>query len=302
MKYDSNDILKKSDFFKDKLGDVCEVVEISDNKLKITTQESVYVLGLYPMESFNQIEKEDKINKYLKDLGLKPLEKYHYGIMPDINKSYKIFEYRDEISLAKFLNKSDSKAKYQIGIKFGQVLKKIHSIPVKNIKTDYWYNNVQTKVNLLLYRHGLQDEANDRDYILIDYLNENMYLTKNTSTNILYTNLNDKNIRIYDDDQIDIRGLKELEYGDGISDFVEINKIAINHPDFAKGVLDSYYDFKPIPRKLYRLLSFYQVYEILKSLVNIRSGEDSYLNQEEIEELFNMYEDFSNIEPSRSQK
>lgn len=302
MKYNPSDILKKSDFFDDKLGEISKIEEIADNKLKITSNESVYVLGLYPIESFKEIEKEDIINEYLKDIGLKPLKKYQHGIMPDINKSYKIFEYRDEIALGYFLKQSDKKDQYQIGINFGQVLKKIHSIPVKNIKTDYWHNHVKTKVNFLLYRHGLQEAKEDRDYILIDYLNENMYLTKNTSTNLLYTNLNDKNIRIYDKDKIDIRGLKELDYGDGIADFVEINKIAINHPDFARGVLDSYNANKPIPRKLYRLLSFYQVYQILESLVNIRDGQDPYLKAEEIEEIFKMYEDFSNIKPSWSQE
>lgn len=302
MKYDSSDILKKSDFFNDKLDEVCKVEQIADNKLKITTSESVYVLGLYPIEAFKEIEKEDIINEYLKDIGLKPLEKYQHGLMPDINKSYKIFEYRDEKSLGEFLDISDTQTQYQIGLNFGQVLKKIHSIPVKSIKTDYWHNHVKTKVNFLLYRHGLQEAKEDRDYILIDYLNENMYLTKNTSTNLLYKNLNDKNIRIYDQDKIDIRGLKELDYGDGIADFVEINKIAISHPDFARGVLESYGDNKPIPRKLYRLLSFYQVYQILESLVNIRDGQTSYLKPEEIEEIFKMYEDFSNIKPSWSQK
>ncbi|MDD7306186.1 MAG: kanamycin kinase [Peptoniphilaceae bacterium] len=302
MKYDSIDILKKSDFFKDKLDHISKIEKIADNKLKITSKEASYVLGLYPIEYFKELEREDLINGYLKDIGLEPLKKYQSGIMPDINKSYKIFEYRDEISLSDFLKKADSGLKYQIGVNFGQVLKKIHAIPVKNLKPNYWYNHVQTKVNLLLYRHGLQEAKEDRDYILIDYLNENMYLTKNTSTNILYSNLNDKNIRIYDKDKIDIRGLKELKYGDGISDFVQINKISINHPEFARGVLDSYYENKPIPRKLYRLLSFYQVYHILDSLVNIRDGQNSYLKAEEIEEIFKLYDDFSNIKPSWSQK
>lgn len=300
MKYDSSDILKKADFFNDKLEDVCKVEKIAENKLKITTKESVYVLGLYSMDSFQEIEKENTINDYLRNIGLEPLKKYQHGIMPDINKSYKVFEYRDEISLGEFLKRSDNVTNYKIGQKFGTILKKIHSIPIKNVKPDYWYNYFKTKVNFLLYKHGLQEINEDRDYILIDYLNENIYLTKNTSNNLLYTNLNEKNIRIYDNDKIDIRGLKDLEYGDGISDFVKINKIAIENPDFANGVIHSYNEGRTIPRKFYRLLSFYQVYTILDSLVNIRAGEDSILSIEEIEEIFNMYEEFSNVKPKWS--
>ncbi|MGO3018297.1 MAG: kanamycin kinase, partial [Anaerococcus sp.] len=170
MKYDSSDILKKTDFFNDKLEEVCKIEEIAENKLKIATKESVYVLGLYSMDSFKEIEKENTINDYLRNIGLEPLKKYQHGIMPDINKSYKIFEYRDEISLGEFLKSSDKLTSYNIGKEFGTILKKIHSIPVKNVKPDYWHNYIKTKVNFLLYKYGLQETIEDRDYILIDYL------------------------------------------------------------------------------------------------------------------------------------
>lgn len=300
MKYDSSDILKRTDFFKDKMDDIIKVEDLANNKLKITTDKNLYVLGLYSMKSYKEIEKEDTINSYLRNIGLKPLKKYQHGIMPDINKSYKVFEYRDEISLGEFLKKSDKEKNFDLGLKFGSILKKIHSIPVKNVKTDYWYKNAKTKVNILLYKHGLQEKNEPSDYILIDFLNENLYLTKNTSTNLLYSNLNEKNIRIYDKDKIDIRGLKDLEYGDGISDFVELNRLAIYHPEFSLGVLTSYSEGKVIPRKFYRLLAFYQVYWILDSLVKIRDSKESYLSLEEAEIIMDMYDDFSTIKPSWS--
>lgn len=298
MKHDHKDILKKTDFFIDKIDEIEKVEEIADNKLKITTQKSIYVLGLYPIDSFKEIEKEHIVNNYLKNIGIDPLKIYSNGIMPDINKSYKVFEFRDEIGLREYLKESDSLKKFEIGKRFGSILKKIHSIPVSNIKPEHWFKNINTKLNFLLYKHGLQEYVEDRDYILIDFLKENLYLTKNTSTNLLYSNLNDKNIRVYDGEKLDIRGLKDLEYGDGISDFVEINKLAIENPEFARGVLESYYENKTIPRKFYRLLSFYQVFAVLNSLVNIRVNEKSDLSKEEIEKIFKMYDNFSNIKQS----
>ena len=114
----------------------------------------------------------------------------------------------------------------------------------------------------------------------------------------MYQNISEKNIRIFDEGEFDIRGLKEIKIGDGVSDFVNINKIAIKYPEFAKGVLDSYHNDEVISRKFYRLLSFYQVYYILESLVDIRDKKEPYLNEQEIEAILNMYDNFSEIIPT----
>lgn len=296
MVLNSKEIVKKTEFFLDKESLIKDIEKISDSKYKIITENASYVLGLYDINKFNDIKDENKINNYLENIGLFPLKVFDMGIMPDIAKSYKVFEYRDEISLKDYFKTSTNKENYELGIQFGKILKNIH---FKNLKTPNkdWNSYVVTSVNLLLYRHGLIEYKDDKDYILIDYLKENSYLTKNTTNNLLYNNLSDKNIRVYENDKLDIRGLKKLNYGDGISDFVEINRIAINYPDFSRGCIYGYKEGKSLPRKFFRLLIFYQVYAILKSLLDIRENKKSYLSLEETEEIIKMYDEFSVIYP-----
>lgn len=298
MVLNSKEIVKKTEFFLDKESLIKDIEKISDSKYKIITENASYVLGLYDINKFNDIKDENKINNYLENIGLFPLKVFDMGIMPDIAKSYKVFEYRDEISLKDYFKTSTNKENYELGIQFGKILKNIH---FKNLKTPNkdWNSYVVTSVNLLLYRHGLIEYKDDKDYILIDYLKENSYLTKNTTNNLLYNNLSDKNIRVYENDKLDIRGLKKLNYGDGISDFVEINRIAINYPDFSRGCIYGYKEGKSLPRKFFRLLIFYQVYAILKSLLDIRENKKSYLSLEETEEIIKMYDEFSVIYPER---
>lgn len=298
MVLNSKEIVKKTEFFLDKESLIKDIEKISDSKYKIITENASYVLGLYDINKFNDIKDENKINNYLENIGLFPLKVFDMGIMPDIAKSYKVFEYRDEISLKDYFKTSTNKENYELGIQFGKILKNIH---FKNLKTPNkdWNSYVVTSVNLLLYRHGLIEYKDDKDYILIDYLKENSYLTKNTTNNLLYNNLSDKNIRVYENDKLDIRGLKKLNYGDGISDFVEINRIAINYPDFSRGCIYGYKEGKSLPRKFFKLLIFYQVYAILKSLLDIRENKKSYLSLEETEEIIKMYDEFSVIYPER---
>lgn len=298
MNNKSLDIIKRSKFFANKIDQISLIDEIASNKLRIIIEDKSYVLGLYAINEFDKLKKEEIINNYLKNIELlDTLDLYEIGIMPDINKSYKVFEYRNEISLGEYLGKISKDESYKIGLKFGKILKNIHAKKIEEDKGFNWYKDIDAKVNFLLYRHGL-NKINDSDYILIDYLSSNKYICKNTASNSLYQNINDKNIRIFDKNEIDIRGLKEIKIGDGVSDFVNINKIAIKYPEFSKGVLDSYHDNDIISRKFYRLLSFYQAYFILESLVDIRDKKKSYLTEEEIDEILKMYDNFSEIIPS----
>ena len=298
MNVKSLDIVKRSNFFSDKINQISLLEEISSNKIRVIINDKSYVLGLYAINEFDNLKKEEIINNYLHNIELlDTLELYEIGIMPDINKSYKIFEYRNEISLGEYLNKVSSDKSYLIGCKFGKILKNIHLKKIENVKGIDWYKKIETEVNFLLYRHGL-NQIKDNDYILIDYLTSNKYIWKNTASNTIYNNINKKNIRIFDSNEIDIRGLKEIKIGDGVRDFVNINKIAIKYPDFSKGVLESYHENEIISRKFYRLLSFYQAYYILESLVDIRDKKKSYLTEEEIDEILKMYDNFSEIIPS----
>lgn len=291
-------IVKRTNIFKNELDNIKKLTEISSNKFKIDVNDSTYVIGLYPIEDFENLKKENEINNYLRSIDINPLDLYEIGIMPDLNKSYKVFEYRNEISLKDYISKYRNEDVYNIGLKFGEILKKIHMKKI-NSNLDYdWHKKVETKINLLLYRQGLSKNAGINDYILIDYLQNNSYICQNTSSNILYEGLNDKNIRIYDKDKIDIRGLKDLNVGDGISDFVNINKIAIKSPEFAKGVLEAYHEGEQVSRKFFRLLSLYQAYYLLESLVDIREKKQSYLSEDQIRKIIDMYDNFSTIIPS----
>lgn len=298
MDQDKINIIAKTDFFKDAINDIENLEQISDNKIKVDLDKLSYVLGFYPINDYDNLVRENSINNYLANIGLNSLDLYEIGIMPDINKSYKVFEYRKESSLKDFLNSTTKEESYKIGFKFGDILKNLHLKKVRDYNHGDWYKNIQTKLNLLLYRQGLNKNNDLNDYILIDYLNDNLYICQNTSSNILYQNLSDKNIRVYDYKELDIRGLKEIKIGDGVSDFVSINKIAIDHPDFARGVLNSYHEGELVSRKFYRLLSFYQAFVILKSLIDIREKKKSYLNEDQIKQILDFYSDFSEIVPS----
>ncbi|MCI5972941.1 MAG: kanamycin kinase [Anaerococcus sp.] len=289
------DFLKHTQFFSE-VEEIISVDKISENKLKITSRLGKdYVFAYYDIKDHEAIESEQFIQGRLKDIGLTPLRIYEEGIMPDIDKSYKIFEYRQEISLGEFLRENSDGDCHKVGIAFGKVLKDFHQVkPTVNID---WEKKFLTKSNYLFYIHGLSEDIGDNDYVLIDYIEANIHLTKNTPINLMHGKINDKNIRIYDNNKLDLRGIKDIAYGDGVFDFVDINKLALYSEEFSRGVLEGYFDGNKPSRKFFRLLSLYEAYTILFNKVDTSCNKDHSLNEKEIKQILEMYDNFNTLFP-----
>ncbi|WP_311481885.1 phosphotransferase [uncultured Anaerococcus sp.] len=293
MTSDIRNILGHTNIFKN-LDQVSNVEKIGSSKYKVEKGDKSYVFALYELDKFDEIENEAFVNEVLEHGGLNPLQIYEKGLMPDLEKSFKVYEYRNEIALGDFLEKASDDEQERIGKEFGLALKKLHGIKATD-KVD-WQKAFMVRIDQIFYRHGLSEIADD-DYILIDFINATRHLTENTAINLLYKDISDKNIRIYSDKYLDLRGIKKLEYGDGIVDFVEINRIAIAYPKFAKSALNSYHGgYKPA-RKFFRLLGLYQATVILDSIINLRNKTDSFLKKEEINSILEMYDNFNKLTP-----
>lgn len=293
MTSDIRNILGHTNIF-DNLNEINKIERIGSSKYKVDRDEISYVFALYDLDQFDDIENESFVNEVLENAGLDPLKIYEKGLMPDIEKSFKVYEYRSEIALKDFLEKASIDEEEKIGKEFGLALKKLHGIKPTD-KVD-WHRAFLLKTNQIFYKHGLS-EIGDDDYILVDFINSNRHLTENTAVNLLYKDISDKNIRIYKEKYLDLRGIKKLEYGDGIIDFVEINRIAITHPTFSKAALNSYHDGNKPARKFFRLLSLYQATTILDSIIDQRNKTTSYLSKDEVKSLLEMYDNFNDVRP-----
>lgn len=119
-------LIRKIKFFDNK--DINNIEKISSNKLKIEIGSKNYTLGLYPLDFYKDLDIEQKLEKYLDEAGVDVLKVYDLGILPDIDKSYKVFDYRKEMSLKEFLELADKNEAYKKGHELGKILTKFHNI------------------------------------------------------------------------------------------------------------------------------------------------------------------------------
>lgn len=217
------------------------------------------------------------------------------GNLDDIDMCYEIYEYKNHMTLKEYLEKSNNDATYNIAYKFGRKLKEFHQIkPRKDVD---WYNLFNTKANYLFYMHGLSDKIGDRDYILIDYISHNIHLTKSVKNSYIYINLTLDNILVSDNNEFVFLNFEYEDIGDPVFDFTKINKIAIDYPKFAKGVLNGYFNDGKPPTKFFRLLAVYQAYLILKNIVMTRDELRYKYSKEEENALLLMYDNFNQEVP-----
>ncbi|MDO4594861.1 MAG: kanamycin kinase [Tissierellia bacterium] len=287
-------LIKKIEFFNDK--EISSILEMTKDKYKIITKSDNYTLGLYPLGSYDDIKIEEKIEEFLQISKVKVLRLYRAGILPDIDKCYKIFEYRKEISLEDYLKNNSKEDNYKLGLEFGEILKNFHNIKITDVKSN-WYKSFDTKLNYVLYQLGLSEKKGDKDYIIQDFINNNRHLTRNTAVNLIHSNLNLKNIRIAKNG-IDLRGLKKINTGDGTIDFLVLNEASLYSKEFSNAVMKSYFSGNIPTRKFFKLLSLYQAYYLLCNMVDIRNNRENELKREKIDKIFEMYDDFSDIIPN----
>ena len=274
--------LKKSDYFKKYNINIENLTKISKYFSLINTNKAKY--GLISFTGVNDInfilENFNKIN----ELSLKALE----TIKLDNNQFILLEDYN-------FKKLAKSKDDYKIGLSLGKKLRNLHKIK-PHIKKD-WNEAFTTKSNYLFYMHGVSDIGDD-DYILIDYIRDNIHLTKNLVSTYMYPGLDVNNILINENEDILLTGLDFSNIGDGVFDFVWVNKIAIDNKNLAKGIFDGYFSEEKASIKFFRLLSLYQAYVILDNIVALRNDKETYLSEEEIKSLQKMYDNYNQYIPS----
>lgn len=180
-----------------------------------------------------------------------------------------------------------------------EALLNIHNI--KNFDID-WYDEYKQQINYSLHKHGLTRSQGLKDYILLDFLNNNSYFIKDRCVANLLKNSSLLEITINDDLSIDYSESGEL--GDRLLDLVDLNIIAFYNRKLAREVLLKYFGDE-VSLKLYKLFLFYTAKKTIDLIFDKQKCKNKKLN-EEYEEIINFifdsYEDFTIYKPKWLEK
>ena len=155
------------------------------------------------------------------------------------------------------------KEQYILGIKSGEILKKIHSIPAPDKQED-WYTRFNRKTDMKVQKYiecGLHFDGDDK---IIGYIEENRELLRNRPQCFQHGDYHIGNMMIENKELI-IIDFDRFDFGDPWEEFNRIVWCAQAAPYFATGMVNGYFGGQA-PLDFWRLLAFYISSNTLSSI------------------------------------
>jgi len=222
------------------------------------------LLRVSDITEFDRRKTEYEMVRRIAALGVSMSVPVEFGACED--GVYSIYSWIDGEDIKPVLPKLSEEEQYAFGLKAGEMLRMIHSIPApenqanwqesfnrmaENKIRNYLGNAIESKVHDYL-GCGLRFEGDE--YILI-YIEENRHLIKNRPLSFLHGDYHPGNMML-ENGELVIIDFNRCSYGDPWEDFNCIEWDAALSPHFATGQLRGYFGGEP-PLDFFRTLAFY---------------------------------------------
>lgn len=271
---------------------------VAPDKVELSDPTHHVMLKLMPIDHYAEMEQEVELEKLLEQCGFQPATILDHGLMADLQRAYMIKAYVPEHTLFQELDRLVESDHYPLGLDLGAKVHDLHRFILQDVgHLDHdWLDTFVNRVNLLRYDYAMLADKGDHDYLLMDMLDQDRYLLRNVILKPIHGHIEPKFIRFDQAGQVHLHGMRGLMLGDPIFDFRHLNHVAIQFPNFARGIVDGYYP-DGLPRHFFKLLRLYSGSIILEDLIKLRNHQDNQMDAEILDKLFDMYADFSEVVP-----
>ena len=192
----------------------------------------------------------------------------------------------------------DSSAQYTYGIKAGQILRKIHSVPASEECAD-WEERFNAKIDRkVLAYNNCPIKFEGAEYI-IKYIESNRHLLAGRPQCFQHGDYHIGNMMVDKNGELIIIDFDRYDFGDPWEEFNRIVWCAQKAPDFAKGIVDGYFDCN-IPEDFWKLLALYISSNTLSSVpwaIPFGDGEIKVM-LDQAKDVLGWYDNMTEIVPS----
>ena len=187
---------------------------------------------------------------------------------------------------------------YNLGVKAGLYLKKIHNIQVTDIDID-WYTRFNKKIDnkISMYKHcGILVDGSEQ---IISYLENNRHLLKNRPQCFQHGDYHIGNMIITPLNELGIIDFNRCDIGDPFEEFNRITWCAEVSPEFASGYINGYFN-NEVPDLFFRLMLLYISSNQLGSIAWAKSfgKEEIDTMVEQTKKMLKWYDGFKKYIPS----
>lgn len=270
----------------------------SDKKYLVTTDtDECFLLRLSDIGQFDAKKKEYDIIKKYAELDIKMSEPIEFGVCNAGRSVYMLLTWIEGQDLERILPELSEDEQYRMGRQAGEILKKIHSIPLD--ENDIPNETKKAKKLLQLSRYEESNVRIDEDETAIRYVRENIDSIWKESPVYMHGDYHTGNLIYMSDGTIGVIDFNRWEIGDPYEEFYKLESFGIeNSIPYCIGQIDVYFN-DDIPTQFWITLAVYVAHA---SLYSIKWAEK--FGQEEIDGMvkrcrkaFEDYDDFKRVIP-----
>ena len=186
---------------------------------------------------------------------------------------------------------------YLLGLKAGEILKDIHAIPAPKTQED-WHIRFNRKTDWKIQKYKECGICFDGDDKIMDYLKNNRDIFRDRPQTFQHGDYHIGNMMI-ENGEIFIIDFDRFDFGDPWEEFNRIVWCAQIAPYFATGMIDGYFDKKPL-MEFWKCLAFYIGSNTLSSIYWALDFGQSDLNvmMKQSQDVLSWYDNMHNVVPS----
>ena len=222
-----------------------------------TTEGQHFLLRISDIESYERKKTMYDMMGRIASLGVSMSRPVDFGVCNGGKKEYQLLSWCDGVTADVLLPMLPEIEQYTLGVKAGQNLRMIHSIPAPDGIGD-WYDRF-TSINDGRLKSfldcGIPIDGSD---VILAYYEENRHLLRGRPQCFIHSDYHNENLLVSESHEIAVIDWDLLDslYGDPWSEFNRISMCTNFVPHFATGLLRGYFDGEP-PEEFWRILALY---------------------------------------------
>ena len=270
-----------------------------DKKYCVTTIDGTkYLLRISTISRYETRKAMFEMMKKIDSLGVPLCKPVEFGTCKD--GVYSLQSWIDGEDLEVFMPKLSDTEQYILGLKAGEILRKIHSVPVPDIQSERpdWAESFDHTIDERIEKYHKCGVRFKNDEFVLAYLEQNRNLIENRPRCFQHGDFFINNMMI-ENGELKIIDFERLYFGDPWEDFIFVMLYAAKNPYFTTGQFRGYFNGEP-PVEFFKTYAFYIYSSFLPGIYeSVASGIDEtnrMLNQ--IQDILKWFDNMKNPVPT----
>ncbi len=270
----------------------------SDKKYYIETKDGEkLLLRVSDISEYDKKKAEYEAIKKLDNFDILMSRPLDFGAFNSSKNVYMLLTWIDGEDAESVLPTLNKKEQYQLGIKAGEFMRKIHSIPAPKNQMP-WAKRFNAKIDNKISVYKKCGIKIPNDNAIINYLNQNRFLLNDRPQSFQHGDYHAGNMIITPNGELGIIDFNRFDYGDPWEEFNRIVWCSSVSNHFATGRINGYFD-GDVPNEFFRLMALYIASNQLSSVYwAIQFGQDEIDTMlKQASDMIDYYDGMTNVVP-----